>query len=133
MAKVDLADGSRFAVIGDRDSDGGDTPLMFDPLGVVAVEAKGDGKFALHLVGGQTLVLRPAIAAAALKALGLSSAIRGQRPEAGGQGKQKLKRAQPAKPARAPRPRVKPKPKPKPEAGGFLPAAVARLFAAAEP
>ena len=138
MPKVDLVDGSRFAVVGDRDDPGAaDLPFMFDPAAVAAVEAKGEGKIALHLVGGQTILLRPHVAQGALKALGLSSAAGGAPKRRQGeeakrrQGEEAKRRAggQPAKlKVKAKRAYTPKPPEAQPQRGGLLPA-MARLFA----
>jgi hypothetical protein len=67
MPTVEPADGSRFVRITDPESE----PLFFDASAVAAVEGRPEGRFSLHLVGGQNNQLKPAIAAAVLKQLGL--------------------------------------------------------------
>jgi len=75
MPTIDVADGSRFVVITDRDAPEAEQhlPLVFDPEHVSALEAKGEGRYAVHLVGGQTIEIRPPVSAVVLKRLGVAT------------------------------------------------------------
>lgn len=121
MPTVEPVDGGRFARITEREAPEAETPLplIFDPAAVAALEAKGDGCYALHLVGGQTLQLRPPVSGAVLKKLGLAAAA--TRAEKQRPAKDPLKAKKPRAPRRRPAPEVKQAGRPK----GLLPAIAA--------
>lgn len=95
-------DEPRFVSITEREAPEAqqELPLIFDPAHVSALEAKGEGRYALHLVGGQTIQIKPPVSAAVLKRLGLTS-TRGEAqrpakdPERKAKAKAEAKRARP--------------------------------------